>query len=105
MKKVTEEYFEELIDTIFQEKEELEMNISTSLPFDEKEETEIVITSCEGMENDEGVECYTKYKTEKFGIEVFMYHIKNRNISELSEKFIEEIKNSSSEINVNKWFG
>lgn len=102
MKKATEEYFEELLDTVFQEQEDLEMNISTSVPFDEKEETEIVITSFDSMDKEEDIVCYSKYKTEKFGIEVFMYHIKNRNLGDLDENFIEEIKNSSSEVNVNK---
>lgn len=73
MQKITQEYFEETLDSLFPDKESLEMNIITRVPYKDSKDTEVVITPSDSVHLEE--KCYGRLETERYGLTVYMYHV------------------------------
>ena len=96
MGKITAEYFEETLDSVFPDKESLEMNILTELPFEDGS-TDVIITNFSDLCEDKNIsEIYGVLETERYGITVYMYHVKKASEPDYSIEKVEEFLNEDT---------
>jgi len=77
MRAITPEYFEETLDSMFPDKESLEMMIMSQFEYGDGG-TDIVISNSNDLHEDKDVgRIYARLTTERYGITVYMYQVES----------------------------
>jgi hypothetical protein len=86
MKTITAEYFENMLDSLFEDSEDLQNSLLKQYVFDEN--SDIYITPNAELDLKDEIECLEKLHTRRDGMDIYMYRVKVDR-SHLSKKPIE----------------
>lgn len=74
MENINEEYFNNMLDSLFEDDEDLQMSLLKQYMYDENKD--IFITPNEALDEEDEIECLKKMHTNKNGFDVYMYVVK-----------------------------
>lgn len=74
MKTITPEYFENMLDTLFKDSEDLKNSLLKQCMFDN--DKDVFITPNAELDKEDKIECLEKLYTQRDGIDIYMYLVK-----------------------------
>ena len=86
METITPEYFENMLDTLFEDEEDLKNSLLKQYMFDN--DKDIFITPNSVLDEEDDIECVKKLHTQRAGMDLYLYVVKVER-EELPKKPIE----------------
>lgn len=74
MKTITLEYFENMLDTLFEDSEDLQNSLLKQYMFDT--DKDVYITPNAALDEEDEIECLEKLQTQRDGMDIYMYLVK-----------------------------
>ena len=74
MKTITPKYFENMLDTLFEDSEDLQNSLLKQYMFDT--DKDVYITPNAKLDKEDEIECLEKLHTQRDGMDIYMYLIK-----------------------------
>jgi len=74
MENINEEYFNNMLDSLFEDDKDLQMSLIKQYMYDE--DKDIYITPNNELDEEEEIECLKKLHTNRNGFDVYMYVVK-----------------------------